>query len=312
MFRRSCFVAIGFMCLVLTLTGCSNTAVGWIGITPASQSLGAGQTVQLAATGYIGHGTSPASTKDVTAVVTWTSSSPSIASVSSSGLATAVSAGTATISASMTGVATTTATITVTASTKTITALTIIPGSQIVTSANETGQFIAIGTSGAGNQEDVTSQVTWGSSDVKVASILPTGLATGLYAGTTTISAIDKNSDGSVVAATASFQVSGSGGPPSVATLTVYKVGSSQATGTVTVDQPGTNTVVINCGTGSECVGYFPIGSTVVLTATPATGASFGGWSSNCSPNQPVTPTGPNSCTLNNMPTDAAVGAIFN
>ena len=99
------------MCAILTagfgllLAGCgSNTDVGTMQITPASQSIVAGQTAQFIATGTIGHGKHPPTNQDVTTMVTWTSSAPGVATINSSGLATAVSAGTATITGSMSGV----------------------------------------------------------------------------------------------------------------------------------------------------------------------------------------------------------------
>jgi uncharacterized repeat protein (TIGR02543 family) len=54
--------------------------------------------------------------------------------------------------------------------------------------------------------------------------------------------------------------------------LTVSKVGS----GTVTSSPAG-----INCGT--TCAAYFPFNGTVTLTATPAAGSTFAGWSGACS-----------------------------
>lgn len=321
MLNRFCLGAILSVGFILPFTGCNNTQVGSIQISPAAQSLVVSQKVQFTATGIVGHGSHPASSQDVTSQVTWTSSTPDVATVSSTGLATAVSAGTTTISASMAGSAGATAALTVTAPSGggggSYTSLIIIPSSQKVGAVNETGQYIAFGTLGTGVEKDVTDQVKWGSSDVKIATINNSGLATGLNCSlvpdcTTTISAIGTNPDGSVVTATALFIEAANGIGTQLATLTVYKVGANAATGTVTVVQPGTTTVVIDCGVGSGCTGNFPIGATVQLVATPASGSTFGGWSVNCVQNQPVVPTAPNTCTLSNMPDNATVGAIFN
>ena len=156
MFVRDCSKILGLICLILPFTGCTNTEVSAIQISPATQSLAVGQTVQFTASGYIGHGTKSASTQDVTSQVTWTSSTPAVATVNASGLGTAVGAGTTTISASMPGTSGATATVTATAASGgtaggTLVSIAIIPSSQSVASPGQTSQFIAIGT-GCHNQ----------------------------------------------------------------------------------------------------------------------------------------------------------------
>jgi len=81
-------------------------------------------------------------------------------------------------------------------------------------------------------------------------------------------------SDGSVTLnastnCTATFNTSGAGGP---FTLSVSKTGS----GTVTSSPAG-----INCG--SDCSESFANGTVVTLTAAPASGYTFAGWSGDCS-----------------------------
>jgi subtilisin family serine protease len=75
-------------------------------------------------------------------------------------------------------------------------------------------------------------------------------------------------------------------------TVTVNKAGAG--TGTVTSTSSG-----IDCG--ATCTGQFPQGSTVTLTAAPAAGSVFAGWSGDCS--------GSNPCSLTQ---DATVTATFN
>jgi uncharacterized protein YjdB len=53
----------------------------------------------------------------------------------------------------------------------------------------ETQQFKATGTISDGTVEDITSQVTWASSNPTIATISATGLATGVAPGKTTITA---------------------------------------------------------------------------------------------------------------------------
>jgi hypothetical protein len=160
------------LCLGSALVGCSNQGLDSVQVTPAAQSLAVGQTVQFTATGIYGNANHPA-TQNITSVVTWTSSLPSVATVSSSGLATAVSAGTTTITASATGFAgpvNSTAGLTVTGSTggtaggsgASILSLTIIPSGIVFGSLGDSGQFLAIGTfSTAPTVRDVTNSVTW-------------------------------------------------------------------------------------------------------------------------------------------------------
>jgi uncharacterized protein YjdB len=220
MFDRSCLGALLLAGLVLPLAGCgSSNEIDSITITPATQSLAVGAHAQFTAIGTIDHGSHPASTENITDTATWASSSTSVATVSSSGVVTAVGAGSATITASTPGYNGTvsgTATVTVTGGTggggssEPITAVTLIPSSQSVASPTETGQFIALGTSGSsGLDVDITNQVSWSSSDTTVATVSKGGLVTGSAVGSSTITALYKNPDATVVTGTAVFTVSG-------------------------------------------------------------------------------------------------------
>jgi uncharacterized protein YjdB len=136
--------------------------------------------------------------------VTWTSSVPSVATVSASGVATAVGAGTTTITASATGWSghvSSSGTVTVTGSGSgggssggSVASLSIIPSSQSVASPGQTSQFIAIGTTSSGATVNLSNQVAWSSSSPQIATIgATTGLATGVGKGSATITAIYNN-----------------------------------------------------------------------------------------------------------------------
>ena len=223
--------------------GTGSGDVTKMSIIPATQSVASPtDTAQFIAVGT----TSTGATVNLTNVSSWTSSSAQIATISTSGLATAVAQGTSTITAVYSNsdgtVATGTATFVVTgggsASSEQITALTIIPGSQSLSASGQNGQFIALGTSGStGLIENVTSasQLAWSSSIPTIATVSATGLAQGVSAGSTTITAIWTNNDGSVVTATASLAVTLTPAPSPLLSLTIIPsaitVGNLQATG---------------------------------------------------------------------------------
>lgn len=124
--------------------------------------------------------------------VTWTSSAPTIATVSSTGLLTAVSAGTATITATSEG-RTGTATVT-TAVTFPVATVTVTPAlATLVTGTSQ--QLTATLRDGAGNAlTDRT--ITWTSSNPAIATVSATGLLTTLTSGTVTITAASEGKSG--------------------------------------------------------------------------------------------------------------------
>jgi Bacterial Ig-like domain (group 2) len=219
-------------------TGASD--VSTITIIPTSQSVQSpGQTAQFLAVGTTTSGT----TVDLTKLAAWTSSSVQIATINASGLATGVNQGTVTITALYTNADNSTATGTATftvmgGASQQFTALSLTPGSQSLSASGQTGQFIALGTSGSdGLIQDVTDSplVKWTSSIPSIATVSSTGLAQGVSAGSTTITAELTNSDGSVVTADASLAVTLTSAPEPLLSLTIIPgaitVGNLQATG---------------------------------------------------------------------------------
>src|ERR1700738_2342080 len=98
MFARCCVRGLLLLCLGSfgsTLIGCSNNGLDSVAVTPATQALTVGQTAQFTAIGTFGNSKN-SSTQNITNTVTWTSSVPAVATVSASGIATAVGAGTTT------------------------------------------------------------------------------------------------------------------------------------------------------------------------------------------------------------------------
>jgi hypothetical protein len=222
-------------------TGTGNAAITSITVIPGTQSVASpGKTAQFIAVGATASG----ATSNLTNQVAWSSSSQQIASIGAvTGLATAVGQGSSTITALYTstsgGVVTGTATFSVVSgTTQQYTSVTILPGSQALSAQGQTGQFIALATSGStGLQQDVTSssQIKWGSSIPSVATVSATGLVTGITAGNSTVSVELTNSDGSVVTGTASVAVSITSAPEPLLSLTIIPgsitVGNLQDTG---------------------------------------------------------------------------------
>jgi Big-like domain-containing protein len=162
----------------------SNANLVSIGITPATPTVNLAAVQQFTATGTFDDGT----TQNISGIVTWSSSATSVATVTSTGLASAVGLGNATISASASSVPTASTVMTVAAAN--LSSLKITPASgQMAIGTNR--QMTATATFNDGSTLDVTvtKGVNWTSSTTTVATIGPgSGLAVSQSVGTTTIS----------------------------------------------------------------------------------------------------------------------------
>ena len=221
--NRKVWGALLLIGLVVPLTSCSNpSGLDSVQVSPATQSITVGQSLQFSATGTFGNA-NHASKKDISSQVTWTSSNTAVASVDTTGLATALATGTATITASAQGYAgpvSSAATLSVTSATGgtggtgtggAVVSITVIPGAQSVSAPGATAQFLAIGTESSGATIDLTSQSAWTSSSAQIATVgANTGLATGVGPGTAAITALYTNAaTATTVTGTATFTVSG-------------------------------------------------------------------------------------------------------
>jgi uncharacterized protein YjdB len=170
---------------ILTVTT-AGTTLQSIAVTPASPSIAAGATQQFTATGTY----SDNSTKNITTSVTWKSSNTAFATIgAATGLATGVAAGTTQITATEGSVASPNDPLTVTASAATLQSIAVTPASPSVGIGN-TVQFTATGTYSDNSTKNITSSVTWASSNPLFATIAATtGLGTGVALGTTEITA---------------------------------------------------------------------------------------------------------------------------
>jgi uncharacterized protein YjdB len=161
-----------------------------LAITPTNPSIALGTSLQFSATGtYTDH-----STQDLTAAVTWSSSNDHVAALSNAalsiGLATSVAPGTVTVGAVMNGI---TASTQLTVTPATLVLLAVTPANPSI-ALGTTLQFTATGTYTDGSSQDLTTAVTWSSSNTGAATLSNAagsrGLATGVAQGTTTVGAI--------------------------------------------------------------------------------------------------------------------------
>ena len=265
-------VELATLCVFI---GCSDAKFPYlvsIQISPSAPSIAAGTTQQFTAQGTF----SNASTRDLTALVTWSSSTPYVASIASGGLATTYSQGSSNITASFTqpsGTVTGTATLAVAAPTLVSVVVTdtsvIIPGpnslTTVKTAVGTSHQFAAYGIYTDGGERNITTSVTWSSSPLAVATINNAGRATGITPGNATITATDPTTNLSMSA-----------------TLNV-----TSATVTAIVVSPVGQTIAPLTSLSYAALGEFSDGTTQDVTADST-------WSSSDTAAATVTTTAPN------------------
>ena len=228
--NRSLLVASLLMVGSLIFNGCGAPhGLDFIKISPATQSLVVGQSSQYTAIGTFGNA-QHTTTQQLTAGLTWTSSTTSVATIDTNGVVSAVGAGTTTITATaqaFNGPTTATATLTVTAPAgsgggvggEQLLSMVILPGSITTDNLYGTGQFLAYGTfstpplvqdvTNGINHNGFVAPVKWISSapyifPVSSAGAVGTtgstgGLATAVGSGNTNIYVVAANPDGTVV-----------------------------------------------------------------------------------------------------------------
>jgi uncharacterized protein YjdB len=152
-----------------------------IAVTPGSVTIPAGTTQQFTAMATF----TDSSIQDISSLATWSSSSGSVATVSSSGLAAAVSVGSSTMTATMGSISGTGA---LTVGPAVLQSITLSPQNATM-GKGTTLQFTATGNYSDSSTQDLTSLVTWTSSDSNTVSINSAGLATGRQFGSITIGA---------------------------------------------------------------------------------------------------------------------------
>jgi uncharacterized protein YjdB len=236
--------------VTFTVTACdscgttSTEPVISLAVTPASDSLSApGQTAQFVALATTGSGL----VVDMTKKVGWSSTNAGVATIGvNTGLATAVGPGTTPINALYTNpdgsVVAASASLSVSGTvSEPLASLAIVPASETLTAANQTAGLIAIGTTSSGTTVNLTGvsatvgsatikAATWASSVLSVATInAATGVATAVANGTTAITAVAVNPDGTVVTATATITVTIAAAPEPLLSLSILPNSQSVA-----------------------------------------------------------------------------------
>ena len=268
---------------ILTI-GTAGANLTSLALLPANPSLPVNTTQQLSAIGTYNDG----STRDLTALVTWQpSSSVAVATVSASGMVTAVAAGSATITANLGSVSQST-TVTVTA--PTITSISVTP-EDLTLPIGITEQYTASAIYSDGSIQDLVSGVTWTSSTTSVATIDASGFATIIAAGTTTITAtVGSFTDTSTITVVPAHLTSITLAPASVSMapgteqqfiatgnfddgstqVLTPALWSSSAVSVLTIDQNGLG-LAVGSGTSTVTVTSGTISATASVTVSSAT-----------------------------------------
>lgn len=312
----------GLLSSMFALSGCVSQSLTAISVEPGVNltCVVPGVSAQFKAYGTYTESGHATRTQDITGQVTWSATIPAVAAVNSTGLATGMGLGTTAIIASAQGAFGSlhaTSNIDVqnscgtTSSVRPLSSLAILPGAEQLSEAGNSAQFLAVGTySDTPRTADVTHQVSWTSSDPKVATVDAAGLVTAVGSGEAIITAQEKNG------AVSATQKITAGVPDLVLPgLVIYGPGSGTGKISGTAAAPDGSLQPIECSyngssnalePGRGCKGNFAPGTIVTLTAMQGNGTVFDGWSKNCAQSARQ----PHSCTV--MVNDnTSVGAIF-
>lgn len=182
-----------------------NPILSSVAIGPPTPTIQQGNTLQMTASGTNNDGSV---TKPLTSTAYWSSSDPTVASVSSQGLVTGVAPGSATISAS---VGTVSGSTTVTISLANIVSIAVAPLSHS-TPVGTTVQYSATATTSSGSMVDITNSATWSTTNSNAGTINSTGLFT-------TVTTLTAQQQTIIIATSGNISSPSSG--PTAAVLTV-------------------------------------------------------------------------------------------
>jgi len=237
-----------------------------IAVTPNPLSLPVGLSLPLKATATYADQT----TQDVTATATWTVADSSVATVgnvgSAAGQVTGVKIGSTTVTATLSGLS---GSATVNVAQPNLVSISVAPATANV-SAGNTQAFTATANYDNSTTLDITTQVTWSSSNIAVAQVSnaagSNGVATSLTAGTATITATYSGVKGTAALTVTAPALVSIAVTPATATISA---GDTQAYRVTGVYQNGTTTTTL---TGVSWLSSTP------TVATIATGVADGGF----------------------------------
>lgn len=155
-------------------------------LSPSTQSTPKGLAVPYTATAFYSNLTNA----NISSSVTWKTSNPTVATISSSGIATSLAVGTTTITATVIvgSAAVSSNSVSLTVNAPALTSITITPTAATVAKGLNTS-FTAQGTYSDGTTADISNLVTWLSANTTISTINSTGVATGVANGSTTVTA---------------------------------------------------------------------------------------------------------------------------
>lgn len=175
------------------ILGVDAAQVASVAVTPATASITVGASQQFVATATYTDGSS----RNVSTSAAWTSSLPAIATVGAgTGLASGIAGGSSQIGAAFGGKAGS-ATLTVSAL-PTLSSIAVTPATSAIL-IGATQQYVATGTYSDNSTAVITSSVIWSSGTPAIAAIAPTGLATGVSAGDSIVTATSGARSGNAV-----------------------------------------------------------------------------------------------------------------
>src|SRR5205809_377018 len=265
-------VAVGSEMITATSEGKTGTAavavasvpVASVAVTPASATVQAGQTVQLAATPKDANG-NPLSGR----AIGWSSNNLSVANVNASGLVTGVAPGSATITAASEGKSGG-AVITVNPAPVPVASVGVTPGSATM----QAGQTVQL----AATPKDVNGNplsgrvVTWASSTPAVATVNASGLVTSVAAGSATITATSEGQSGSSSITVSDAPVASVAVTPAAASVQVGQTMQLAATPKDANGNPLSGRIISWSSSNTSVVG---VNSSGLVTAVATGGATI-------------------------------------